>query len=833
MVLFLINRESILRGVSSKHTKILFADFIVFILCLFGIYGIANKADLPFKIKTENDEIVAYNAADERNIIKTGSVIYSIEQYEVKSKEEVEILLDAKVPGGKLDVSFLVDGKLLTKKTELVNYYSLLYILIAVIVGSAFFLVAIFVLLKCENYNLGKTLHWSFVFTSMIILMTWGNFSSLPLGLGKITRAGFHLGYLFAPLYFLKFSIIFPAHIKFNVKKAVPFLAVTALVLFVLVNTAFFRYTESIQINSLRSYILIFDICSIFIVLLTLAAIFIFIHTYITTGVETDRKKLRWIILGFLIGPLTYMLFWVVPSRLWNSPLLPEEIVLLLVAFVPITFGIAIIKYRLMNIDLIFRRSLVYTTVISFLLLIYIGIVSLAAKLINNPDSEISSIIGAILIAIIFQPAKSKVQKFVDKKFFRISYDYRSALNKFISNTKNLFSEEELFNKAVELIDNVIPVSNIGIFKFDNKKKELTLLASKYFESKNKSAEVHIQETQLPGSLPVSNLKNVEPGVKIDEEKFSCYEQISPAIIIGITSSKYGVHAILSLGNKRSDRKYTQEDIDLVKIITGRLSLKLDQVKLQEEVIKEHLETERLEELNKLKSFFVSSVSHDLKTPLTSIKLFAERLRSSKNLTEEKINEYLEIIEGESDRLTRLINNVLDYSKIERGALQLNFREVDLVELCKNVLSGLEYQFKMNRFNVELNASDEEIMIFGDYYALSEVLVNLIMNSIKYSHADKNIELSIRQKNDYAVIDVVDCGEGISEEDISNIFEPFFRVKDEKISKTGGAGLGLAIVKHIMDDHKGKVTVESKLGEGSKFSLFFPLADKNEKDINN
>ena len=107
------------------------------------------------------------------------------------------------------------------------------------------------------------------------------------------------------------------------------------------------------------------------------------------------------------------------------------------------------------------------------------------------------------------------------------------------------------------------------------------------------------------------------------------------------------------------------------------------------------------------------------------------------------------------------------------------------------------------------------------------------MNSIKYSHANKNVELSKRQENDYAIIDVVDYGEGISEEDLSNIFEPFFRVKNEKISKTGGAGLGLAIVKHIMDDHKGKVTVESKMGEGSKFSLFFPLGKKNGKNITN
>ena len=401
-----------------------------------GIYNFIYKADLPFKIEYYKNSLMAIEPSDIAGFLRDGDMIISIEDNEVKSKEEIEILLDGKAPGEDVFISVLRSGNILTEKINLTNFYSTFYIIVATVVGLVFFLVAIFVFLKCDNFKLGKTFHWSFIFTSMIILMTWGNYTTIPYGVGTVTRTGFHIGYLFAPLYFLKFSIIFPSRIKLKTKNTLSALSFIALILLAALTFSFYWYILVPELNVMRIYILIFDISSGFIVLLTIAAIAIFIHTYTTTEHESDRKKLRWIILGFLVGPLSYMFFWVIPSRIWNRPVLPEEIVLLLVAFVPITFGIAIIKYRLMNIDLIFNRSIVYSTVISFLVLVYISIVTSFANLINNSDSELSPIIAAVLIAIIFQPLRSRVQKIVDRKFFRISYDYRKALNKLKAHVK-------------------------------------------------------------------------------------------------------------------------------------------------------------------------------------------------------------------------------------------------------------------------------------------------------------------------------------------------------------------------------------------------------------
>jgi len=239
-------------------------------------------------------------------------------------------------------------------------------------------------------------------------------------------------------------------------------------------------------------------------------------------------------------------------------------------------------------------------------------------------------------------------------------------------------------------------------------------------------------------------------------------------------------------------------------------------------LITERIESERLDELNRLKSYFISSVSHDMKTPLTSIKMFAELLQTSSEIKSERSKEYLEIIEGESSRLSRLIDNVLDFSKIERGVKQYRFENISLNEIVLQTLKMMQYQFKLQKFSVESILSNEEKTIHADKDALEEALINLISNSIKYSRDKKVIRVSTYPKDDSMALAVEDEGIGIDKKDLDDIFNPFFRTDSKEVQRTGGAGLGLSIVKHIMDAHKGKIEVQSEPGKGSRFTLLFP-----------
>ena len=820
---------------SYKNNKTaIIIDFIIIVLCALGVNNISNKAGLPFKLQHENSKLKIIAAETLHYSLKDGDVITSLDNVKIETIEEAEILLDGKNIGESISLGIQSTKQRSVVEVRTIKYYSTFYLLVATIVGLMFILVAILVFLKCDIKETALILHWALMFTAMIILMTWGNYSKPTYFLGFVTRVGFHMGYIFAPVFFLFFIAIFPKRIAFNIKRLSQLIVMISISLFIALNYTFFLYLKNKDLVQMRIYVNLFDISSIFIILIALSAIILFLHTYITSNAEIERKKIRWILLGFILGPINYVLFWVIPSRLWNNPVIPEPLVLLLVSFVPITFGIAIIKYRILDIDIIFKRGLVYSVVISFLLIIYLGIIALLAKLLNNPESEVSSIIAAISIALLFQPAKARVQKIVNKKFFRVEYDYRIALNLFVDEIKDVYNANKLTPKVIELINTLIPVNKIGFFLFNQGTTQIEVSAHKNYDHIiDKKINLNINNPIFTSSIPLSGPNNVEVGVNVTKSLPQEFIDLGADLVFIIPSSNNATHGFLILGEKKSETKFTAEDIDLLNIISARLALTFDRIKLQEEIIREHIETERLEELNKLKSYFVSSVSHDLKTPLTSIKMFAEKLKAYPELSQDKVNNYLNIIEGESNRLTRLIDNVLDYSKIEAGVKKYTFSQTNLVLVIQNVLNSMEYQFTMNNFEIRTVFLQNKIFLSADTDAIAEAIINIFSNSIKYHSEKKIIEIRVRQNTNQAIIEIQDWGKGIAEEELKYIFMPFFRSQQQKFDKSKGSGLGLAIVKHILDAHNGTIEVESKLGQGTTIKLIFPIRNYNEKNITN
>jgi len=228
-------------------------------------------------------------------------------------------------------------------------------------------------------------------------------------------------------------------------------------------------------------------------------------------------------------------------------------------------------------------------------------------------------------------------------------------------------------------------------------------------------------------------------------------------------------------------------------------------------------------ELAQLKSDFVSNVSHELRTPLSLISMFAETLEMDRVRTEEKKKEYYSIISQEANRLGKIVNSILNFSKMEAGKRQFNFVDSYLNDVVENVYHS--YKFHLEHLGFTFNLSkDETIPIIKiDEEAVSEAIVNLVDNAVKYSDSNKEISIHTGKESRYAFIEVVDKGIGIPEKDQKKIFEKFFRVSSGNVHNVKGSGLGLSIVKHIMDAHKGKIELYSEADKGSKFRLMFPL----------
>ena len=236
-------------------------------------------------------------------------------------------------------------------------------------------------------------------------------------------------------------------------------------------------------------------------------------------------------------------------------------------------------------------------------------------------------------------------------------------------------------------------------------------------------------------------------------------------------------------------------------------------------------------ELAKIKSDFVSNVSHELRTPLALISMFAETLEMGRASTEEKKKEYYTIISKEAARLSRIVNKILSFSKIEAGKKEYHFSRIDLNFLVEDVFNSYQFHLKNNGFQFSFLPANAVPEIEADGEAISEAIINLIDNAIKYSTDKKEISIITGVEAGFAYIEIKDKGIGISDENQKKIFEKFYRVSDGLIHNTKGTGLGLTLVKHIVDAHNGKIKVKSKLNEGSSFILSFPINNLNKKGV--
>jgi signal transduction histidine kinase len=227
--------------------------------------------------------------------------------------------------------------------------------------------------------------------------------------------------------------------------------------------------------------------------------------------------------------------------------------------------------------------------------------------------------------------------------------------------------------------------------------------------------------------------------------------------------------------------------------------------------------------LAKLKSDFVSNVSHELRTPLALIRLYAETLELGRITNRAKHQEYYEIIRKESERLTSLINNILDFSRIEAGKKEYDFRDTNVADLVRTTLESYRYEIEQNGFYFEEKIDNNIPSLRVDREAIARSLLNLVNNAVKYSTDQKYLGVRLYQRNGSVNLEVVDRGIGIPAKDQAKIFEKFYRVGDPLVHNTKGSGLGLALVRHIVQAHGGEVRVESAPGRGSKFIITLPV----------
>jgi signal transduction histidine kinase len=283
---------------------------------------------------------------------------------------------------------------------------------------------------------------------------------------------------------------------------------------------------------------------------------------------------------------------------------------------------------------------------------------------------------------------------------------------------------------------------------------------------------------------------------------------------------------VLNVNETRGMREFTEQDLNALGFFAEHAAVAIGNARLFEQ---ERESVVRLEELDRLKSDFVATVSHELKTPLTAIIGSAQTLnRRRDRMNPEQQATLVAMIERQGNRLLRLVEDVLTTARIESRIPKLRRELVELRHLAQIVVEDLTHSDVGNGREITVRAEPDDPRVWGDFGAIQQVIQNLVENSLKYSDPPSRVEIHVSEGPTEAVIEVNDQGQGMSEEQIKLIFDRFHQIDSSSTRDRGGFGLGLYIVKNLVEAHNGSVEVDSTPGEGSTFRVRLP---KRTKDI--
>lgn len=229
------------------------------------------------------------------------------------------------------------------------------------------------------------------------------------------------------------------------------------------------------------------------------------------------------------------------------------------------------------------------------------------------------------------------------------------------------------------------------------------------------------------------------------------------------------------------------------------------------------------ENLDRMRKEFVANVSHELKTPLTTIKSYAETLYTGALNDRDAAMRFIHVIESESDRMTRLVKDLLMLSRLDYDREELNMKKIDIIKIVKDCIYKMEISAKYKEQAISLHVTNTIPAIVGDKDRIEQVIINIISNSIEYTPEKGKIDVKLAEDNEYICIKVIDNGIGIPKEDAKRLFERFYRVDKARSRMLGGTGLGLSIAKQIIEAHNGSINLKSSYGVGTEVTIKLPL----------
>jgi PAS domain S-box-containing protein len=681
----------------------------------------------------------------------------------------------------------------------------------------------------------------------------------------------------------------------------------------------------------------------------------LFVRSYTRANTPLLRQQLKWLTRGALLAVVPFTLFYAIPFLLdLHMPSLFTNLAGFSIVFLPLTFSWAIVRYRLMDTDLIFKRGVAYTLATGVILLSYFGVIALVAELVHTrlPESvrEWSLGLSIVAIAAIFEPLKRRIQSWVDRVFDRHRYDYRKALVEFGRGLSSETNLDALLESIVERLPRTLLVARVAVF-MAREPDRLRLAASQGLPTEALAAQDRLDLRFLDFDRAQDHshifLENAQQALHLPEAQQRAAALLDlnyylPCRVQDGTATR--TIAVIGLGRTIGGDFLSSEDVELLESLASYIGIALQNASLYTRLESKIGEFERLKEFNEnivesinvgilaldlegrieswnaqmeamyafsraealgqplravfplefveaLDSFgnepgvhhlykfplttrageqrtaniavapllsrdFVSvgriilvdditervsletqlaqsdklssigllaaGVAHEINTPLAVISSYAQML--SKQLKgDQRLGPVLDKITQQSFRAAEIANGLLNFSRTSTT----EFRETSLNQVIRDTLSLLDHQFKTAQIDVDLELADDLPLIYGNPGKLQQVFLNLLLNAKEAMQGGGSLRVATLANGRVEAL-VADSGSGIAPEHLKRIYDPFFTTKTTpKPGDRRGTGLGLSVSYGIIQEHAGKIHVESTIGAGTTFHLEFPLLRKS------
>jgi len=570
-------------------------------------------------------------------------------------------------------------------------------------------------------------------------------------------------------------------------------------------------------------------------------------YLYATTREPVVKRQTQWLLWGLTCATIAIVCD-VILTWAGAQTVLRTTVLLLATIPLPVGFAFAVLRYHLLEVDLVIRRSVVYAVLTGSLVTLYLILISLLSNAVGfavgTRGYALVLFLSALIIGILTNPLRSRIQDIIDLTFFRRHLDYERTLSQWSEQLSTSIQFADLSRLLLNEVPQQLAISRAWLLVLNKQATHLEPLVASDAPEARLSGKVpearlsgKVPEARLSGKVPEARLSGMglaadsdlaarlfsQKMIVLDDHDPAVWHEAGMRVALPLVSGKQ-LLGIYLLGEKLSGDLYLRQELDLLRTFTNQAAVAIANARLYEQVraFSQELEKKVEERTRELRES-LSAVYHELRTPITAIQGYSELvLDGGAGPVTDKQVRYMTIVQNNVHRLAALVTDLAEVSYIETGRLIIRPEPLDLRTAAEDTVASLAGLIEEKELKVEIKPASTAPVVQGDYRRVVQILTNLLGNACRYTPVGGQITVSFQPVDGVMLTMVRDTGIGIRPDELDRIFERFYRSDDPLVREQRGTGLGLSIAKSLVELHGGRIWVESEVGKGSAFGFTLP-----------